>query len=141
MAIVRSPDSLFSTSIRKRFTVPAGFGNAVFAYTSFGSDYTYHESTPFGAALFGSMKFGNMLLLSGIYAQRACVGGRRSVRLKFYQPLNPQSVPQQANRGKLADGVVAWKDLTAEQKRVYNLRASGRGMSGYNLFLHDYMLS
>jgi hypothetical protein len=56
-------------------------------------------------------------------------------------PYNPRSTSQQANRQDLTDGVLAWQGLTPEQKAFYNIKAKGKGMSGYNLFLREYLLS
>ena len=56
-------------------------------------------------------------------------------------PTNKQTEPQQTNRAKMAAAVLAWQNLTDEQKRVYNERVERLNMSGYNLFIRDYLSS
>jgi len=46
---------------------------------------------------------------------------------------------QQARREKFAAAVAAWQSLTPEQKEVYNKKAMRKNMSGYNLYLSEYM--
>ena len=62
-------------------------------------------------------------------------------KLPFYIPTNPRTVPQQANRQKMSNAVVAWQALTDKQRKVYNVSAIGRHMSGFNVFLSQYLLS
>jgi len=77
----------------------------------------------------------------GIYQTQPTSKGRITRKLKFYVPTNPQTELQQANRSKFADAVLAWQNLTSQQKLSYNERASGKPLSGYNLFLKEYLLS
>jgi len=77
----------------------------------------------------------------GIYQVRTRYGKQVVVKEVFYTPTNPQTVPQQANRQKLTDGVAAWQALTNNQKEIYNERARYKPYSGYNLFLREYLLS
>ncbi len=92
----------------------------------------------------GTFNWNNTLTpteITGIYQTRHGGGKQFSQRLAFYFPRNPQSGLQQANRNKFADGVAAWKVLTPAEKLVYNKNSYGLGMSGYNLFLRQYMRS
>lgn len=77
----------------------------------------------------------------GIYRVRHRWGKVIQEKLPFYVPTNPQTGPQQANRQKMTDAVAAWQALTDEQQAVYNKNAIGKEMSGYNLFLQEYLLS
>jgi hypothetical protein len=77
----------------------------------------------------------------GIYHTMPTSKGRITRRLKLYSPRNPQSEAQQANRAKITAAVLSWKNLTNEQKEVYNIRAEGKPFSGYNLFIKEYLLS
>lgn len=79
--------------------------------------------------------------LFGIYRVRHRWGKVIQEKLPFYTPTNPQTVPQQANRQKLTNAVTAWQALTPTQKAVYNKNAIGKEMSGYNLFLSEYLYS
>lgn len=78
---------------------------------------------------------------NGIYQMRTCKEGKIPIKMKFYVPTNPQTIPQQANRSKFNNAVVAWQGLTITQKNVYNERAKCRHFSGYNLYIREYMLS
>lgn len=77
----------------------------------------------------------------GIYRVRHRWGKTIQEKMPFYVPTNPQTGPQQANRQKLANAVIAWQNLTDEQKAGYNKEAIGKHMSGYNVFLSQYLYS
>jgi hypothetical protein len=77
----------------------------------------------------------------GIYQQRHCKAGQKTIKMKFYKPRNPKTPAQMAQREKMRLAVPAWRNLTSEEKRVYNLRAGSKNMSGYNLFLKQFLLS
>ena len=76
--------------------------------------------------------------VKGIYQMRMTKKGKVPIKMKFYVPFNPRSVPQQANRQKFADAVSAWGSLTEEEKSVYNVRAKKRMMFGWGLFIREY---
>jgi len=77
----------------------------------------------------------------GIYQVRTRFDRQTQVKEKFYVPTNPQTEAQQANRQKMTDGVIAWQALTDQQKAAYNKNAIGKNLSGYNLFLSEYLYS
>ena len=77
----------------------------------------------------------------GIYQTQPTSKGRITRRLKLYAPTNPQTEAQQAHRQKYGEAVGAWRNLTDEQKNLYNERAIGKPFSGYNRFIKDYLLS
>lgn len=79
--------------------------------------------------------------LFGIWQMRMTKRGKVPIRMKFYTPTNPRTVPQQANRQKFADAMAAWQELTDEQKDAYNVRAKKRGWFGRNLFIREYYQS
>ena len=118
MAIVRGKDALNSFSVRKKFSVPNQYGVAVYAISY----------------------YGHYNLWAGIYQQRPRATGRLTVKEKYYWPTNPQTAPQQANRNSFAAAVLAWQGLTDEQKEHYRERAKRKQMSGYNLYIKEYML-
>jgi len=74
-----------------------------------------------------------------IFQQRKCKDGKRTIKMKYYTPTNPQTIPQQANRSKFANAITAWQSLTLTQKEGYNERAKYKQYSGYNLFIREYM--
>lgn len=77
----------------------------------------------------------------GIYQTRKGRTGRIQVRMDFYRPSNPRTTPQQSQRSKMVDGMVAWHALTDMQREEYNERAKGTSLTGHNLFLREYLLS
>jgi len=119
MAIVNFKDGLNSFRVSKRFSKPNGYGNNIYGYSFYGFSNVY----------------------AGIYQQRHGTNRKITVKEKFYSPTNPQTIPQQANRDVFSDAISGWQGLTSEQKLGYNKRAVGRHMSGYNLYIREYMLT
>lgn len=74
----------------------------------------------------------------GIYQMRMTKRGKVPIKMKFYTPTNPQTVPQQANRAKFTAAMVAWGVLTEQEKSVYTTRAKKRNMFGWGLFIREY---
>ena len=134
------PDSVMGLTARKRFSKPSELGFSIFGWSNFGAEFLGIAWVPFGSAIFGDSFFGDYLRLSGIYQMHYCREGKFHLRMKFYQPKNPQSPDQQANRGKFGEAIDAWQALTPEEKESYNQKAIGKKMSGYNLFLRECML-
>jgi len=48
---------------------------------------------------------------------------------------------QQVARAKFTDGHTAWSNLTEEQKNVYRVKALGYALTGYNVFMKEYILA
>ena len=99
------------------------------------------QPTLYGEREYGKLRYGESDKFYGIYQIRATAGGQVVVKEKFYTPTNRQTAPQQANRSKLADAVLAWQALTDDQKEGYNKKAKYKSLSGYNLYLSEYLLS
>jgi len=77
----------------------------------------------------------------GIYRIFTQTGTQKQVKCVFYIPTNPQTEAQQANRNKFINALTEWNALTDEEKEVYNEKAKGKSMTGYNVFVKEYMLS
>lgn len=78
--------------------------------------------------------------INGIY-QRRLVAGKKVVRKSILYPfVITHTRLQQATRSKFKSGVFAWNDLAPEIKKKYNQRAIGRNMTGYNIFIREYIL-
>lgn len=119
MAVIKGIKQGVGVKIRKKMTASSGYG---------GRNY-------------GGFHYGAGAKTQGIYRVRHRWGKTVQEKLPLYWPTNPQTGPQQANRQKYADSVVAWQALTPEQQAVYNKNAIGKRMSGYNLFQREYLLS
>ena len=110
-------DKAISMNARGRFGYGGGFGRIAFGYNRFGFYSKY----------------------SGIYSKKFYFGKPYISKMKFYRPTNPQTVPQQAWRAVFTDGFNAWQALTTEQKNVWRLRAKFKRMTGFNLFMSEYL--
>ena len=95
----------------------------------------------YGFSEYGFFEYGASTPYSGIYSQRKIKGKVLTLVKKFYIPTNPQTELQQANRQKLAAGVLAWQELSEEQKNEYRTKAKNLPLTGFNLFIREYMLS
>lgn len=74
-----------------------------------------------------------------VYEMRRTWHGMQATARRFVYPPNPNTIYQQANRGKFGSAVAAWQALTPAQKGVYNALKYPPRMSGYNKFLRLYM--
>ena len=77
----------------------------------------------------------------GVWQMRMTKKGKVPILMKFYEPSNPQTIPQQANRNKFATAMSLWSNLTPTQKQVYNERAKKKNIYGSNLFVREYYQS
>lgn len=74
------------------------------------------------------------------YREKPTSKGRRLVRQKHSIPYNPQTTPQQENRGKFGSAIDAWQDLTYFEEIYWNKLVYPAHMSGYNRFIRAFML-
>lgn len=125
---------------RKKLGKRYGYGESVFAESRFGGAGLFGWIAGFGQSIFAGSHFGDDDELTGIYQKRSYFGHTYFIRERFYITKNPRLPAQQVHRSKFAAAVAAWQILTAGEKAVYNKNAIGRHMSGYNLFLRQYIL-
>lgn len=57
----------------------------------------------------------------------------------YFMPRNPDTLSQRNVRNSFANAVKSWQALTAEERFKYLRKARGRNLSGYNLFISEYM--
>jgi len=75
---------------------------------------------------------------NGYYESK--VGELYQHRYDYFVPASITHANGDASRACLAAAVLAWQNLTEEQQKVYNRKASRHyRFSGYNLFIKDYM--
>ena len=98
-------------------------------------------SGAFGRIAFGYNRFGFYSWWCGIYQKKYIWGKPYFSKMKFYRPTNPQTLTQQAWRENIKTGVLAWRDLPSLDKIDFNNRAVPLKMSGYNLFLREWLYS
>lgn len=74
-----------------------------------------------------------------VYQQKQTKEGKRTSKMAYVIPTNPRTELQQANRAKFANAVSAWQVLDESTKAKYHRRATSLHMSGYNLFISEYL--
>lgn len=77
----------------------------------------------------------------GIYQIRTRDKKQVQVKEKFYEPSDQTQPAKVARQQIFAAAVTAWQSLTPEQKKEYNIKAKYKPLSGYNLYLREYLLS
>ena len=141
MGIVGPLDQPYSLKTRKKLGIAYTYGQRIYGKLRYGIEEPILGEAQYGIRIYSDTKYGNAKGFFGIYRVLSVLGKQVVQKREFYIPSNPQSGPQQSNRQKITDGVAAWQALTDEQKDVYNERAKYKKLSGYNLFLREYLLS
>jgi len=139
MVVVLPTDSLFSAEAQKRFGRPCEFGFEIYGFSAYGAEFQGVIFEPFGVAEYGGLTAGNYLNCSGIFQRRHMLAGRGTVLEKYMVPRDPRAPAVLANRAKFAAAIAAWQGLTEPERAAYNRRVVGRDLSGYNLFIREYM--
>jgi hypothetical protein len=153
-----TPPSGNSANFSLQLYIPIGEGFSLLAYTppagddanfslleypKFDFNFTSDPAGNFFLGLGVSGKLGtptsaDPLGVNGIWQMRMTKRGKVPIKMKFYTPTNPQTVPQEANRAKFASAMSAWGSLSSGDKAVYNARAKKRNMFGWGLFIREY---
>ena len=95
----------------------------------------------YGRIVYGHRGYGAADESFGIFQQRICKEGKITIREKFYEPSDQTQPNKVARQNVFKNCIIAYQNLTTEQKLVYYTRAVGHHYSGYNLFIREYMLS
>lgn len=109
---------LLSCVARQKFGKPNGLGGSFLGWTDLGDDNQF----------------------AGIYSSLVIDGQRHQRFFPFYEYVITHTPAQNALRSKFAVAISAWQALGSTEKEKYKKRAIGRHMSGYNLFIREYML-
>jgi len=141
MALVEFKERLISANARKKLGNPAYYGEKIYAKSYYGVEYKEASPFQYGIKIFGQREYGENLSFEGIYQTRHYKGGKFTVKEKFYIPTETLARTSDPNRVTFANAVSAWQALTASQKEVYRVKSNGKRMSGYNVFLHEYLIS
>jgi len=139
MIEVKGEERLLSSVAVKRFSKPRHFGTSQFAYSQFGAEDIFLEINEFGNTTFGVGRYGNIFLLSGVYQRFKIADELKIFRYPFNLPKNPRTEDQQNWRQVFQEGAEQWQLLSDEQKKIWNEKAIGKNLYGYNLFLSDYL--
>ena len=84
--------------------------------------------------LFSFSAFGN-LSKSIIYTASKGV----NIVKKFYQSKDNPTIRRLQIRDTYKNGKDAWNSLSEEEQEQYNVRAKGKKMNGFNLFMKEYL--
>lgn len=141
MAVVNFPDKLISGEARKKFGRPSFYGERLYSFAEYGQEYIEVSPYQYGKRLYADCQYGENLSFEGIYSMRPRLSGRVPVRMKFYMPSESAARIANPRRGVFADAVLAWQGLDALQKEVFRIRSKNKHMSGYNVFLREYLIS
>ncbi len=141
MTINAVKNPLLAISATKKFCRAAEYGFSVFGEAGFGEEFRVLIFEWFGTSQFGDIEFGDLILLSGIYHTRRSAAGRHTARLKYYRPAPATSPAALATRVNFAAAISGWQSLTTIQRMVYNKRAVGLHMSGYNVYIREFLSS
>ena len=141
MAIKTPKERFLDLGVAGKFGQGYEYGEAIFAKAHYANEEIEWDRNEYGIPLLGWRVYGTDDKRWGIWQLRHRLGKRIFVKQKFYIPSNPRSVPQQAWRATFAAGMIAWGNLTTEQKKVYNGRANKLGIFGFNLFMKEYLNS
>ena len=134
------------------------FGWCKFAEDKFGNHARYHNmkfkmlsAIPLGFEVRKTIRNPAVDITKAVtFRVRRCNGAYGSVLKKKYQDkynytpaMAAVNTGTPATKTKFAGGVASWQnDLTPDQKTAYNRRANkGLRISGYNLFLREYLKS
>ncbi len=55
------------------------------------------------------------------------------------RPYTSNTTAQQTARNKFKSGNIAWNNLTEEEKNVYRTQAVDKPLTGYNIFMKEYI--
>ena len=141
MVLVEFKERLNSADTRKRLGKPTFYGEKMNGNCYYGQEPLKVTEDEYGAIYFGSRFYGDSRTYEGIYQTRHYKGGKYTVQEKFYSPTETLARTSDPNRITFRNAVLAWQALTLEEKKVYNIKSYGKNMSGYNLFLHEYLIS
>ena len=141
MTKVSSTERVNDFGLIKKLGTAYEYGQKIYGANYYGNEEVYNIPSEYGAKIYGDFLYGQTNEIWGIYQRRHKQGKVVYIRLRFYTPANPQTVPQQSHRATFAAGMTAWGVLTQEQKDVYNERAKSLHLHGVNLFMREYLNS
>jgi len=92
-----------------------------------------------GMARAGYSRCGASKEYGGIYQRKKTLKGWHTSRMRYYNPTNPQTEPQQSWRAQFTAGWEAYALLTDEEKMLLSRQARLLQISGPNLFMRRWL--
>jgi len=132
-------DNLYSMQAWGLFGKTAQVGEMLMGDNCIGVQNAYISRCEMGTITAGDNIVGDIDEFNGIYQRRHSEKGIVIAKQKWWVSKNPRTEPQQANRGKFADAIAAWHDLTDDEKSFYNQKSKGKRKTGFNIFIAAYM--
>ncbi|MBN2038603.1 MAG: hypothetical protein JW864_01080 [Spirochaetes bacterium] len=81
-----------------------------------------------------------ILSISGRFGNSVFYVNRNKQCVRSYVvPRNPNTLLQKEVRKNFTDAVKSWQQISPEEKYAYARKARGLGMSGYNLYISEFM--
>ena len=141
MPKIEGIDKALSFTPSKKLGRNREYGRGMFAEAVYGEENDFIEYAIYGVSSYGEEKYGNRMLVSGIFRKDGTTAKGGTYLEPYYIPYDPKSEDQLARRGVFGDGVDAWHALTDNERAEYNEKAKGKHRSGFNAFLRQYLLS
>lgn len=152
MAVIKKNESPIGDGIKGKLGKPFGYGEREYGSFGYGEVQEFVGKGEHGVRSYGEDEYGDVFDFAGIYQIRHhrtkyLVAGEKETgelyirKSRFYIPSNPKTEGQQSRRSIFADGVSAWKSLSEDEKNIYRKRAENLRMSGFNLYMREYLLS
>lgn len=141
LSIIEKAELGIALNLRGKVGESLRNGQKFYGKVRYGKEEPIWGPRQYGDQSNGGVEYGFAFCPWGIYQMMSIDGEKFLIRRDFYSPSNPQTAAQQANRGTFSDAVAGWQSLTDAEKKGYNKRAQGKNLSGYNLYISEYMRS
>ena len=141
MVVISPAEQELGDQSKKKLGRAYNFGKRMHGRFEYGQEERILGRSQYGYAVYGKDVYSDARSVYGIYRIQPTLQGQIIIKQDFYIPSNPQTVSQQTNRTIFADAVFTWQGLTDNQKEVYNKKTKYKNLSGYNLYISEYLLS
>jgi hypothetical protein len=95
----------------------------------------------FARITFGYNRFGFYEWLCGVYQKKYMWGRSYISKQRFYRSIDTKTDAQLAWRAVFVEGKQAYDALSSEEKQAWRDRTKRKTMTGYNLFMSEYLNS
>lgn len=152
MALVKVEKNYLGFQIKNKLGRPSKYGKRIYGGYEYGENGLIIGPSEYGAFGYGGEEYAHAVDLAGIYQVRRertkyLIKGEKETgksygrKSRFYIPKNPQSENQMARRGIFASGVSSYQALSEGEKASWKEKAEGLPLSGFNLFMREYLLA
>lgn len=139
MAYTDIKSRLCSIKVQNKIGGNRGVGSMIMADSHCGDEFVYVCTAEIGSFLVGKSEVGDVFDINGVYRQYHKNGEVYTRKIKWSVSKENPSISLLNNRNKFRNSIIAWHNLTIEQKAVYNIRSKKTRGHGFNLFITEYM--